>query len=145
MPSRPDCIFETHQLWQSGFSRVYSNCCCSCWFEPEIIKIGQSSLKIYSNYILKISRVYDNFKYLYKKKSGNLLKAPLCLAKAVHLLSIRYRTLIYPIELNGISYMHRLCQYYSTWTLTKRIEKNLDGNFTRILRNNSCTATYVLS
>ena len=24
-----DCIFEIHQLWQSGFSRVYSNCCCS--------------------------------------------------------------------------------------------------------------------
>ena len=21
-----DCIFEIHQLWQSGFSRVYSNC-----------------------------------------------------------------------------------------------------------------------
>ena len=36
--SRPDCIFEIHQLWQSGFSRVYSNCCCSCSFEPEIIK-----------------------------------------------------------------------------------------------------------
>ena len=25
-----DCIFEIHQLCQSGFSRVYSNCCCSC-------------------------------------------------------------------------------------------------------------------
>ena len=24
-----DCIFEIHQQWQSGFSRVYSNCCCS--------------------------------------------------------------------------------------------------------------------
>ena len=23
--SRADCIFEIHQLWQSGFSRVYSN------------------------------------------------------------------------------------------------------------------------
>ena len=42
--SRPDCIFEIHQLWQSGFSRVYSNCCCSCSF------------------------VYDNFKCLYKKR-----------------------------------------------------------------------------
>ena len=41
--SRPDCIFEIHQLWQSGFSRVYSNCCCNCSFESEIIKIGQSS------------------------------------------------------------------------------------------------------
>ena len=44
-----DCIFEIPQLWQSGFSRVYSNCCCSCSFEPEIIKIGQSSHQMYSN------------------------------------------------------------------------------------------------
>ena len=50
--SCPDCIFEIHQLWQSGFSRVYSNCCCSCSFEAEIIKIGQSSHKMYSNKIL---------------------------------------------------------------------------------------------
>ena len=34
-----DCIFEIQQLWQSGFSRVYCNCCCSCLFEPGIIKI----------------------------------------------------------------------------------------------------------
>ena len=47
-----DCIFEIHQLWQSGFSRVYSNFCCSCSFEPEIMKIGQSSHKMYSNKIL---------------------------------------------------------------------------------------------
>ena len=41
--SRPDCIFEIHQLWQSGRS---------CSFEPEIIKISQSSHKMYSNNIL---------------------------------------------------------------------------------------------
>ena len=49
--SRPDCIFEIHRLWQPGFSTLlkpgchswYSNCCCSCSFEPEIIKIVQSS------------------------------------------------------------------------------------------------------
>ena len=54
MSSRPDCIFEIHQLskvWQSGISRVYSNCCWSCWFEREIIKIGQSSHQMYSNNI----------------------------------------------------------------------------------------------
>ena len=28
-----DCIFKIHQLWQSGFSRVYSNCCCRCSFK----------------------------------------------------------------------------------------------------------------
>ena len=46
--SHPDYIFEIHQLWQSGFCRVYSNCSCCCSFEPEIIKIGQSSHKIYT-------------------------------------------------------------------------------------------------
>ena len=46
---RPDCIFENHQLWQSGFSRVYSNWCCSFSFEAGILKIGQSSHKMYSN------------------------------------------------------------------------------------------------
>ena len=52
LTSRPDCIFAIHQLWQSGFIREYSNCFCSCSFKPEIIKIGQSSHKLYSNIIL---------------------------------------------------------------------------------------------
>ena len=74
--SRPDCIFEIHQLWQSGFSRVYSNCCCSCWFEPEIIKISQSSHKMYSNNILNFQEPTTILNAC-TKKSGNLLKAPL--------------------------------------------------------------------
>ena len=52
VPSRPDCIFEIDQLWQSGFSRVYSNSCCSSSFKPEIIKISQPSHNIYSNNIV---------------------------------------------------------------------------------------------
>ena len=32
--SRPDCIFEIHQLWQSGF--------CSCSFEPEKSSVGRT-------------------------------------------------------------------------------------------------------
>ena len=48
--SRPVCIFEIHQLSQSGFSRVYSNCCSSCSFEPKII--GQSSHKVDNNNLL---------------------------------------------------------------------------------------------
>ena len=73
--SRPDYIFENHQLWKSGFSRVYSNCCCSCSFESEIIKTGQSSHKMYSNNILNFqeSTIILNAS---TKKSGNLLKAP---------------------------------------------------------------------
>ena len=50
--SHPNCIFEIHQLWQSDFSRMYSNCCCSRSFEAEIIKIGQSSHKMYSSNVL---------------------------------------------------------------------------------------------
>ena len=50
--SRPDCILEIPQLWQSGFNRVYSNCCCSSSFKLEIIKIGQSCHKMYSNNIV---------------------------------------------------------------------------------------------
>ena len=29
---RPDCISKIHKLWKSGFGRVYSNSCCSCFF-----------------------------------------------------------------------------------------------------------------
>ena len=63
--SHPDCIFEIHLLWQSGFSRLYSNSCCSCSFELEIIKIGQSSHEMYSNNILNFQES-DNCKCLYK-------------------------------------------------------------------------------
>ena len=47
-----DWIFEIHQLLQSELIRMYSNSCGSCSFEAEIIKIGQSSHKMYSNNIL---------------------------------------------------------------------------------------------
>ena len=50
------CIVEIHQLWQSGFSKVYSNCYCSCWFEREIIEIGRSSHKMYSNNIVNFQK-----------------------------------------------------------------------------------------
>ena len=50
---------EIYYLWQSCFSRVYSNCCRSCSFEPEIIKIGQSSHKIYSNNILNFKSLHQ--------------------------------------------------------------------------------------
>ena len=73
--SRPDCIFEIYQLWQSGFSRVYFNCCCSCSFEPEIIKIGQSSHKMYSNNILNFQESTAILN-AFTKKSVNLLNAP---------------------------------------------------------------------
>ena len=81
--SRPNCIFEIHQLGQSGFSRVYSNCCCSCYFEPEIIKIGQSSHKMYSNDIVNFQESTTILNACTKKKSGNLLKAPRITTKPI--------------------------------------------------------------
>ena len=65
--SRPDCIFEIHQLWQSGFSRVYSNCYCSCSLEPEIIKIGQSSHRMYSNNVVNFQESTTILKACTKK------------------------------------------------------------------------------
>ena len=73
--SRPDCIFEVHQLWQSGFSKVYSNCCCSCSFKPEIIKIGLSSHKMYSHNIQNFQES-TTILNAYTKKSVNSSKAP---------------------------------------------------------------------
>ena len=71
LSSRLDCIFENHQLWQSGFIRVYSNCCCSCSFEPEIIKIGQSSHEIYIDNIVNFQES-TTILNAHTKKSRNL-------------------------------------------------------------------------
>ena len=54
---------------------MYSNCCCTCSFEPEIIKIGQSSHKMYSNNILN-SQESLTILNAGTKKSGNLLNDP---------------------------------------------------------------------
>ena len=70
-----DCIFKIHQVRQSGFSRVYSNCCCSCWFKPEIIKIGLSSHKMYSNNLLNFQESATVLN-AHTKNSGDLSYAP---------------------------------------------------------------------
>ena len=71
-----DCIFEIHQLWQSGFSRVYSNCCCSCSFEPEIIKITPSSHTMYSNNIVNFQE-FTTILNADRKKSLETYRIPL--------------------------------------------------------------------
>ena len=71
--SRQDCIFEIRQLWQSGFSMVYSNCCCSCSFEAEIMKIGLSSHKMYSNKIMT-SQESMTILNAYTKKDWKLIE-----------------------------------------------------------------------
>ena len=94
--SRPDCIFEIHQLWQTGFSRVCSNCYCSCSFEPGIVKIGQSSHNMYSNNILNFQEYTTILNACTKKKkSGILLKAP-CITNN----SIKHQPFVY-VQLNS--------------------------------------------
>ena len=75
LSSHPDCIFGIHQLWQSGFSRVYSNCCCSCSFEAEIVEIGQSSHQMYCNNIVNFQESTTILNAC-TKKCGNLLNGP---------------------------------------------------------------------
>ena len=62
-----DYIFEIHQLWQSGFSSVYSNSCCRRSFEREIKKTGQSSHKMYSNNIVNFQE--STTQYAYNERS----------------------------------------------------------------------------
>ena len=68
--SSPDCIFEIHQLWQSGFSRVYFNCSCSRSFVLEIMNIAQSSHMMYNNNILDFQESTP-ISNACTKKSGN--------------------------------------------------------------------------
>ena len=79
------CIFEIHQLWQSGFNKVYSSSCCSCSFDAETITIGLSFHKMYSNNILNRQESTTILNARTKKKSGNLLNSPcrLFIAKAI--------------------------------------------------------------
>ena len=116
--SCPDYIFEIHQLWQSGFSRVYSNCCCSCWFEAEIIKIGQSSHKMYSNNIVNFQESMTILN-AHTKKVWKLIVCTLCVcvcvcvyiyiyiyASKVHGLMIKQKHLYHDcLFLNIISYI----------------------------------------
>ena len=91
---------------------MYSNCCCSCSFEREIIKIGQSSHKMYSNNILNFQE-YDNFKCLHKK----VWKLIECITHT--------HTYIY-IYIYTHTHTHTHI-YIST-------HKKLDDNYTRMLR-----------
>ena len=89
-----DCIFEIHQLWQSGFSQVYSNCCCSCSFIPEIIKIGPSSHKMYSNNIVNFQESTTVLNAC-AQKSGNLLKAPRIYAYTLQFLGVFFLVFVF--------------------------------------------------
>ena len=66
---------------------MYSNPCCGCLFEPEIIKIGQSSHKMYNNNIVNFQEsttilnshtkkvwkliVSTSYIYIYREEGAN--------------------------------------------------------------------------
>ena len=54
---------------------MHSHSCCRCLFEPEIIKIGQSSHSMYRNNIVNFQES-TTILTTCTKKSGNLFKAP---------------------------------------------------------------------
>ena len=87
-----DCIFKILQLWQSGFSRVYSNWYCRCSFEHEIIKIGQSTHKMYSNNIVNFqesSTIYN----AHTKKVWKLIVCTSYMYSAGHVRQIFWKPL----------------------------------------------------
>ena len=51
---------------------MYSNSCCSCSFQAEIIKLGQSSYKMYSNNILNF-QVSTTILNAHTKMSGEII------------------------------------------------------------------------
>ena len=118
--SHPVCIFEIHQLWQSGFSRVYSNCCSSCSFERGIIKIGLSSHKMYNNNIVNLqeSAIILN---ACTKKSGNLLNTP----RSFKLL---WYLIVYNCMVSSISIKYESFLNTAIWPIDRTIDINLSLN-----------------
>ena len=66
------------------FSRVRSNSCCSCYFEPEIIKIGQSSHKMNSNNTLNFQESTTILNSCTKKKVWKLIEGTTYIRCAIY-------------------------------------------------------------
>ena len=89
---------------------VYSNSCCSCSFEPEIIKIGQSSHKMYSNSILNFQESMTIFNAC-TKKVFKLFEGTSYLSLCIFVLTFFYR-------LTGVRYLPASLQAkYGTWPI----------------------------
>ena len=73
---------------------MYSNSYCNCSFESEIIKIGQSSHKMYSNNIRNFQE-FTTILNAHTKKPGNLSYAP-----CIYILS--YYTILYIHATRGV-------------------------------------------
>ena len=110
-----DCIFEIHYLWQSDFSRVYSNSCCSCSFKLKIIKIGQFSHMMYSNNIV------------------NFQESPTILNSHRKKCLEMYRMhLVHWIQQTSFSLINTF-KYYQTGELTDKLDKQFRRRKTDLL------------
>ena len=110
------CIYELHQLWQSGFSRVSSNLYCSCSFEPEIIKIGQSYHKMYSNKILN-NQESTTILNACTKMYGNLLNTPRILTYCLDWHKIKYFGHTVKIEHTNTILITQFAKHYTTYVV----------------------------
>ena len=128
LSSHPDYIFEIHQLWQSGFSRVYSNCCCSCSFQSEIIKISQSSRKICSNNIVNF-QVSTTILNACAKNVWKCIECTMCIYIYIYIY-------IYACQINSIL-KYQLC------THAHKDVRTIDKSFIWKLHMHLCQEIYI--
>ena len=109
---------------------MYSNSCCSCSFEAEIIKIGQSSHKMYSNNILNLQESMTILNPC-TKKVWKLIEWPtyVVLFRPHQYENVELRSVLYTKWVNfQISFCRALNQNLKgiwTWILLKQaIKKN---------------------
>ena len=133
-----DCIFEIHQLWKPGFSRVYSNSFCSCSFEPEIKKKkGQSSYKMYSNNILN-SQVSMTILNAHTKEGRKLI---VCTSYIRYLMSTHFlRIFFFCTQINGFKYRIRIILFANWFPVIsfsrKTVYQNVPRSITAIFTDN---------
>ena len=117
--------------------RVYSNCCCRCSFEPEMIKIGQLSQGMYSNNILNFQES-TKISNACTKMSGNLLKAPLIYISRVYF-NCSCRCSFEPeiIKMGQSShkiYSNNIVNFQESTTILNACTKKKSGNLLKVLR-----------
>ena len=128
---RPDCTFEIHRLWQSRFSRVYSNCCCRCSFEAAIIEIGQSSYRMYSNNIMDFL-VSTTMLNSCRKKVRKLIEGTTYICGYLWILVLHGEWKIRDIFVWKKEFL--VCSIFSWRKFVEQILKALRKNPTRMLR-----------
>ena len=120
---------------------MYSNCCYSCSFEPEIIKISQSSHKMYSNNILNFQESTTSLNAC-TKKVWKLIECTTYIYNQISYVDIN--SLVYEIVVgfvlwciwlisaNPISFLETVHPLYRTPRISKEHSPTLSLHFNYI-------------